>query len=99
MYAIIIMRSVGRMKLTRLAIFGVSAGCLVGVGLILSAADNQSSDNSSTPAAADQPKETVAKPLSERAKKRKQEQLRKELETPYKKWLDEDVRYIITDEE
>src|SRR5207248_10513347 len=43
--------------------------------------------------------ETVAKPLSEKEKKRKEEKLRKELETPYRKWLNEDVGYIITDEE
>jgi GWxTD domain-containing protein len=43
--------------------------------------------------------ETVSKPLTERAKKKKEQALRKELETPYKKWLNEDVAYIITDEE
>ena len=43
--------------------------------------------------------ETVSKPLTEKEKKRKQQQLKKELETPYKKWLQEDVAYIITDEE
>ena len=44
-------------------------------------------------------RETVAKPLSEREKKRREAKLRKELETPYRKWLNEDVAYIITDEE
>ena len=43
--------------------------------------------------------QTVAKPLSEKEKRRREEKLRKELETPYKKWLNEDVVYIITDEE
>ncbi|HVT95661.1 MAG TPA: GWxTD domain-containing protein [Bryobacteraceae bacterium] len=43
--------------------------------------------------------ETIAKPMSERERKRKEKALRKELETPYKKWLNEDVVYIITDEE
>ena len=43
--------------------------------------------------------ETVAKPLTDREKKRREAKLRKELETPYKKWLSEDVAYIITDEE
>ena len=43
--------------------------------------------------------ETVAKPLTEKEKKKKEAKLRKELETPYKKWLNEDVAYIITDEE
>ena len=44
-------------------------------------------------------RETIAKPLTEKEKKRRAEKLRKELETPYKKWLNEDVLYIITDEE
>lgn len=43
--------------------------------------------------------ETVAKPMSEREKRKREEKLRKELETPYRKWLNEDVLYIITDEE
>src|ERR1700744_4211576 len=54
-----------------------------------------SQDTSSNP-----PKrETVAKPLTPKQIKKKQEALKKELETPWKKWLNEDVTYIITDEE
>ena len=45
------------------------------------------------------PKETVAKPLTDKQKKKQEEKLKKELETPYRKWLNEDVAYIITDEE
>ena len=37
--------------------------------------------------------------LSEKERKRREEALRKELETHYKKWLDEDVGYIILPEE
>ena len=44
-------------------------------------------------------RETIAKPLTEKQKRKREEKLRKELETPYKKWLSEDVVYIITDEE
>lgn len=44
-------------------------------------------------------RETVAKPMSEKDKRRQEEKLRKELLGPYKKWLQEDVLYIITDEE
>ena len=44
-------------------------------------------------------RETIAKPLTDKEKKKRAEKLRKELETPYKKWLNEDVVYIITDEE
>ena len=50
---------------------------------------------------ADEPaqRETVAKPMSERERRRREDRLRKELEGPYRKWLNEDVTYIITDEE
>jgi GWxTD domain-containing protein len=44
-------------------------------------------------------RETVAKPMTDKEKKKRDDKLRKELETPYKKWLQEDVAYIITDEE
>ncbi len=44
-------------------------------------------------------KETVAKPMSEKQRRRQEKKLQKELETPYKKWLNEDVGYIISDEE
>jgi GWxTD domain-containing protein len=45
------------------------------------------------------PKATVAKPLSEKQRKANEKKLRKELETPYKKWLNEEVLWIITAEE
>jgi len=45
------------------------------------------------------PRETVARPMTDKERKKKEEKLRKELETPYRKWLNEDVAYIITDEE
>ena len=48
--------------------------------------------------AADQP-ETNARPMTDKERKAKQNALRKELATPYRKWLNEDVTYIITDEE
>ncbi len=44
-------------------------------------------------------RETAAKPMSERAKRLQEERLRKELEAPFRRWLDEDVGYIITSEE
>jgi GWxTD domain-containing protein len=44
-------------------------------------------------------RETVAKPMSDRERRRREDKLRKELEGPYRKWLNEDVTYIITDEE
>lgn len=44
-------------------------------------------------------RETVAKPLTEKERKRREKALKKELEGPYKQWLGVDVTYIITDEE
>lgn len=44
-------------------------------------------------------RETIAKPLSDKERRKREEKLRKELETPFRKWLNEDVFYIITDEE
>ncbi|MFN7920728.1 MAG: GWxTD domain-containing protein [Bryobacteraceae bacterium] len=68
----------------------------VGIGLLafapLTAADKKA-------AAASGPRETVAKPLTDKEKRKRDEKLRKELETPFRKWLNEDVTYIITDEE
>jgi GWxTD domain-containing protein len=60
-------------------------------------ADDQNEDKDKKTAAA--PRETVSKPLSEKERKKKEAKLRKELETPYRKWLTEDVTYIITNEE
>ena len=50
-------------------------------------------------AAVGEQRETIAKPLTEKERKKREEKLRKELLTPYRKWMNEDVTYIITDEE
>jgi GWxTD domain-containing protein len=76
------------MKVLRLSVFCV----LLSAALFLLAAPQ------SNPPAEPQ-RETLAHPLSEKEKKRNEEKLRKELETPYRKWLNEDVAYIITQEE
>jgi GWxTD domain-containing protein len=57
----------------------------------------QSDKDDQKPAASS--RETVAKPMTAKQKKKQEDKLRKELETPYRKWLNEDVAYIITDEE
>ena len=64
-------------------------------------AGQASSQSSSSPPSTNPPsaKETVSKPMSEKQKKKQQEKLQKELEGPYKKWLNEEVIYIISDEE
>ncbi len=73
-----------RPVIAAMAALSVSAGLLI--------AFNKSDD---TPSNSD----TIAKPLTAKEKKKKEAQLRKELEGPWKKWLQQDVIYIITDEE
>ena len=72
----------------------ISIGFLL-LGSLILAADKKTS----AAASSGQQRETIAKPLSEREKRKRDEKLRKELESPYRKWLNEDVTYIITDEE
>jgi GWxTD domain-containing protein len=62
-------------------------------GATVAFAQSKPSDSSSSGT------ETIAKPLTDKQIKRKQKQLQKELEGPWKKWMNEDVAYIITDEE
>jgi len=75
----------------------------ISLGMILAGyavcQDQSSSESSPKTKDAAPARETIAKPLTEKQKKKQAEKLRKELETPYKKWLNEDVVYIITDEE
>ena len=68
-----------------------------GLTLLLAVAPSIAQDSKKKASAA--PRETVAKPLTDKQRKAKEARLKKELETPWKKWLSEDVSYIITDEE
>ncbi len=68
---------------------GASAVSFVGAALIAQSSTQSSSSSN----------ETVAKPLTKKQLARKQKELEKELQGPWKKWLDTDVVYIITDEE
>jgi GWxTD domain-containing protein len=63
--------------------------------LIVPPVPGQSSSSSSSDAS----DSTTSKPLSKKEQKRREKELKKELEGPWKKWLNEDVVYIITDEE
>jgi GWxTD domain-containing protein len=84
------------MNVLRLSIASISITSAAGLLLLAQQTD---SDNQKNPKKATPQRETVSKPLTEKQKKRREAQLRKELETPYRKWLNEDVSYIITDEE
>ncbi|MGH9499120.1 MAG: GWxTD domain-containing protein [Terriglobales bacterium] len=56
-------------------------------------------DESNSSAAAGQSGDPLKRPLSEKQKKENAKSLRQELGKTYKKWLDEDVAWIISDEE
>ncbi len=81
------------MRSTRLLFSCVSLGFML-AGYVLAEKNAQKSDKT-----AGSGRETVAKPLTEKERRKREDKLRKELETPYRKWLNEDVAYIITDEE
>ncbi len=70
-----------------------------GLTLLLAVVPSIAQDSKKKPAPTDTKRETVAKPMTEKQRKQKEARLKKELETPWKKWQNEDVSYIITDEE
>lgn len=76
--------------------FQVLVGSAIALALVIVPATAQKAKKSVGPTADG---ETIAKPLTDREKKKREDKLRKELETPFRKWLNEDVFYIITDEE
>lgn len=68
------------------------------IGLAVSLQSATAADTKSEKQSGQQ-RETIAKPLSDKERRKREDKLRKELESPYRKWLSEDVTYIITDEE
>src|SRR6202453_1516384 len=59
------------------------------------AAPSAAQDSQTTPSGQD----PLKRPLNDKEKFKQQKELRNELKGPYKKWVDEDVRWIITDQE
>jgi len=65
-------------------------------------ADSAAAADSATPSqgqSSDQSVDPMRRPPNEKQKKNQKKALKVELSKPYKKWLEEDVVYIITDEE
>ena len=73
-------------------VVGISAG----LALTVSAQAPQGKQPQSSDSTAS---ETVSRPLTKKQIARKQKELERELAGPWKKWMNEDVTYIITDEE
>src|SRR5580658_10401082 len=89
------------MNATRLSIVCISISILLGLSL---AGPQQTPQQPTSPTTSQQSappsqSETNARPMTEKQRKAKEKKAREELATPYKKWLNEDVAYIITDEE
>jgi len=83
-------------------VFGI--GTICGAQEAKSDSSAQASSNSSQSSDASQSPDSqngdpLKRPMSEKQKKENARSLRRELSKTYKKWLDEDVIYIITDEE
>jgi len=88
------------MKIKHFAVcLGAVAMGLAGVFLVAAPQSANQAAGSDDQKSAASKRDTVAKPMTDKQKKKQEEKLRKELETPYRKWLNEDVAYIITDEE
>jgi len=76
---------------------GSAAASLMAAALF--AQDKTPSSSGSSSSSSTAPSETISKPLTKKQIAKKQKALEKELQGPWKKWLNEDVVYIITDEE
>src|SRR5437763_16209119 len=78
--------------------------CLLSGGFFAFAQERKSDDSSNAASGSksgqdSQPSDPLKRPLSEKQRKENAKSLRHELSKTYKKWLDEDVSYIISDEE
>src|SRR5438552_49832 len=78
--------------------------CLLSGGAFAFAQERKSDDSSNAASGSksgqdSQPSDPLKRPLSEKQRKENAKSLRHELRKTYKKWLDEDVSYIISDEE
>jgi len=85
------------MRLSRLSLVCASSVLFLAAGQQSDKSPAQATDQKAGSAKA--PRETIARPKSAKQIKRDDEKLKKELMTPYRKWMNEDVAYIITDEE
>src|SRR5271157_4777062 len=97
-----IRRLLNRPEAPRRALTPVFSAVILAItaAVVLTAWPSKAGQAPAAPAAPAPPRrETIAQPLSEIGKKQREEKLRNELETPYRKWLNEDVAYIITDRE
>jgi len=84
-----------------LALMGVAAPCALAQDPNPKPADKSAGDAAAaaSPAQAAQEADPLKRPIDPKKKKQQEKDYRKEIKGTYKKWLDEDVVWIITDEE
>ena len=78
------------------------AGCLLSANLAFAQSDKSNKTDAKAPTASQEQagqQDPLKRPLSEKQQKQQQKALKQEVSKVYKKWMDEDVRWIITDEE
>lgn len=81
------------------AVFAFLLVLIFGFGCVAIAQESNADDQSGSQGQENQKVDPLKRPLNEKQKKRNAKALKQELSKTYKKWLDEDVRWIITDEE
>jgi GWxTD domain-containing protein len=79
-------------------LFLLLLGARVGTAQATPASPAQADGVTKGPGIVEKP-DPLKRPLSDKEKRDQQKQLRQELKGVYKKWVDEDVRWIITDQE
>ncbi len=84
--------------LRRLSSLSILASLLL-LGVFAVAQEPNSDGDQSAKGQDEQQTDPLKRPLTDKQKKENAKSLNKELSKTYKKWLDEDVRWIITDEE
>ncbi len=84
-----------------LALMGISVPCALAQDPNPKPADKSAGDAAAAaqPAQAAQEADPLKRPIDPKKKKQQEKDYRKEIKGTYKKWLDEDVVWIITDEE
>jgi GWxTD domain-containing protein len=84
-----------------LALMGVAAPCALAQDPNPKPADKSAGDAAAagSPAQSAQEADPLKRPIDPKKKKQQEKDYRKEIKGTYKKWLDEDVVWIITDEE
>ncbi len=89
-----------KIRLRLLMILALSASTTVGVAQSSPATPPANGNGQAAKAGQDQQHaDPLKRPVDEKRRKEQQKLLKQELSKTYKKWLDEDVRWIITDEE